>query len=128
MWKRNALFALIAWLTLASHGNAQTKPTPGTAANQSGKQWYMAYCASCHGRDAKGEGVVAPALKQAPPDLTMLAKRNNGKFPEDYVRKVLTHGVTAPAHGSAEMPVWGTTFASVNSRELIAYLESIQVK
>jgi mono/diheme cytochrome c family protein len=128
-WKAKGLVLAIACLALVSPGNAQNKPKAEQAGKEeSGKQWFMAYCASCHGDDAKGHGVVAPALKQAPPNLTLLAKRNNGKFPEEYVDKVLAHGVPAPAHGTAEMPVWGPTFASVNSRKLIEYLESIQVK
>jgi hypothetical protein len=46
-----------------------------------------------------------------PPDLTTLARRHGGKFPDAYVGKVLRNGVTMPAHGPAEMPVWGTEFA-----------------
>jgi hypothetical protein len=56
-------------------------------------------CAPCHGEDVRRNGPVAKALKEPPPGLTTLAKRNNGKFPEDYVTKVLNHGVVAPAHG-----------------------------
>jgi len=45
-----------------------------------------------------------------PPDLTTLARRYGGKFPAAYVSKVLRNGVTMPAHGLTEMPVWGTEF------------------
>jgi hypothetical protein len=51
---------------------------------------------------------LGESRKRPPADLTVLAKRNNGKFPEDYVKKVLMRDVNLPAHGSAEMPVWGT--------------------
>jgi mono/diheme cytochrome c family protein len=92
------------------------------------KVWFGAYCAPCHGLDAKGHGPVAPAFKRPPTDLTALAKRNNGKFPEDYVKNVLKQGLRIPAHGSSEMPVWGPTFVNINERPLIRYLESMQVK
>jgi mono/diheme cytochrome c family protein len=45
----------------------------------SGKEMFTSYCASCHGKDAKGNGPAANPLKQLPADLTTLAKRNGGK-------------------------------------------------
>ena len=41
-----------------------------------GKDSFEAYCAACHGVDARGSGPVASALKRTPPDLTILASRN----------------------------------------------------
>lgn len=92
-----------------------------------GKQWYSSYCASCHGDDAKGHGPAA-GLKEPPADLTTLTKRNKGKFPADYVKKVLIQGVSLPAHGTSGMPVWGRSFADTNARDLIQYLKSVQAK
>jgi mono/diheme cytochrome c family protein len=102
----------------------------------SGKEMFKAYCASCHGEDAKGHGPVAPALKMPPPDLTLLAKRNNGKFSADYVNTVVVHGVNTPAHGSTDMPIWGPVFVGLNDQRLVIlrvnklseYLETLQVK
>lgn len=104
----------------------------------SGKEMFKAYCAACHGSEAKGGGPAAAELKTAPPDLTTLAQRHDGKFPEDYVTNVLRNGAKAPAHGSSEMPVWGPLFASVSGRDpamvnmrisnLVRYLKSLQVK
>jgi mono/diheme cytochrome c family protein len=103
-----------------------------------GKQMYTSYCAPCHGTDARGNGPVAGALKTPPTDLTGLAKANHGKYPENHVVSVLRFGADVPAHGAAEMPVWGKVFANmskVNSQEtdlrtanLIRYLESVQVR
>lgn len=69
---------------------------------------YVAYCAACHGIDGKGTGPAAEALKVAPPDLTTLAKRNGGKYPADHVTNVIQGDLRLPAHGSKEMPVWGS--------------------
>jgi mono/diheme cytochrome c family protein len=63
-------------------------PAPATSA-ASGKEMFKAYCAPCHGENAKGEGPAAPALKVPPPDLTVLAKNNGGKFPADRVTSIL---------------------------------------
>ncbi len=103
----------------------------------SGAGMFKEYCAVCHGTDAKGHGPAASALKQAPADLTTLAKRHDGKFPDSYVANVLRNGVKAPAHGDAEMPVWGSLFKSMDSdpaimyvrvSSLVSYIKSLQVK
>ena len=101
-----------------------------------GSQMYKDYCASCHGSDGKGHGPVARSLRKPPPDLTTLAKRHGGTFPEEYVTNVLRFGFGFSAHGSSEMPVWGPIFqyeehyseAAVRQRikNLCEYLESIQ--
>ena len=75
---------------------------------------FKEYCAVCHGPSGKGDGPVATALKVPPPDLTTLAQRHDGKFPDDYVSNVLENGVQNPAHGSGEMPVWDPIFDTMN--------------
>jgi mono/diheme cytochrome c family protein len=70
----------------------------------------MSYCASCHGKDAKGDGPAANALKQAPADLTMLAKQNGGKYPSNKVSSILRGQTKLVAHGDQDMPVWGPVF------------------
>jgi mono/diheme cytochrome c family protein len=103
----------------------------------SAQDMYVTYCAACHGKDGKGDGPAASALKVAPPDLTTLAKRNNGVFPRDRVYGTLNGQVTISAHGSKEMPVWGGLFHSMDSdtswtlmrfKNLTDYIESLQVK
>ena len=74
----------------------------------------------------------------APPDLTTLARRHGGKFPDTYVSEVLRNGVKIPAHGLAEMPIWGMDFrtsdrldeAQVTLRitNLTNYIKSLQAK
>src|SRR6188768_1835101 len=100
-----------------------------------GKDSFEAYCATCHGADARGNGPVASALKRTPPDLTILASRNRDVFPRDRVSAVLTGaGRTVSAHGTTEMPIWGPLFRAFESDarvrvridNLINYLESVQ--
>ena len=128
---------------LASSANlllSQQKPAPSQAGNApvelTGREMFKAYCASCHGEDARGHGPAAAALKVAPPDLTLLAKQHSGKFPADYVNTVIAHGVNTPAHGSAEMPIWGPVFVGLNDQRMVIlhvnrlseYLETLQAK
>lgn len=105
-----------------------------------GRELYRGHCAACHGMAGKGNGPVASSLKTPPPDLTVLAKNNNGKFPALKVIGVLENGTDLKAHGSKDMPVWGPIFLSMGPagaggqvgrlREvnLTDYLKSIQEK
>ena len=75
-----------------------------------GRSEFRSSCASCHGADARGKGPVSNQLKLPPPDLTMLAKHNNGVFPTDAVYATIDGMKSIPAHGTREMPIWGERF------------------
>jgi mono/diheme cytochrome c family protein len=107
--------ALVSIHTIAGAQENQIKKTQvKPTSSVSGAQMFKEYCAVCHGPSGKGDGPVATALKVPPPDLTTLAQRHDGKFPDDYVSNVLKNGVQNPAHGSGEMPVWGPIFDTMN--------------
>ena len=78
-----------------------------------GRSEFQSSCASCHGADARGKGPVSHQLKIPPPDLTMLAKNNNGVFPTNAVYETVEGLKTIPAHGTREMPIWGERFNPV---------------
>jgi mono/diheme cytochrome c family protein len=104
----------------------------------SGRDIFTFYCSPCHGRDGRGNGPVAPALKTAPPDLTRLTIRNSGTFPRGRVENFVANGSPdVPAHGSREMPVWGPTFLALEPSDtlvkirianVVDYVESIQAR
>ncbi|MBR1086571.1 cytochrome c [Bradyrhizobium manausense] len=75
-----------------------------------GKSEFLSSCASCHGADARGKGPVSEQLKIPPPDLTILARKNNGEFPASAVYEIIDGSKTIPTHGNREMPVWGERF------------------
>jgi mono/diheme cytochrome c family protein len=131
--------ALVSILSFARAQDKQIKKTQIKPSNPvSGAEMFKEYCAVCHGPGGKGDGPAATALKVPPPDLTTLAQRRDGKFPDDYVANILRNGVQAPAHGTAEMPVWGPLFATMNRMDqsqvalrisnLTNYIKSIQKK
>ena len=101
-------------------------------------QMYTAYCAVCHGTNAKGNGPAAEALKVPPPDLTALARKNGGKYPSDHVRSAIEGDVRLLARGPKEMPVWGDLFwrmsqghsseVQLRVSNLNKYIESLQAK
>jgi mono/diheme cytochrome c family protein len=127
--------------TFLSFGDTQEKQTENpsnlSSGSPSGAELYNKHCAVCHGTDLKGTGPF-PAPYRTPPDLTTLARRHGGRFPATYVSNVLKNGVRLPAHGPAEMPVWGTDFEArdgldkaqitLRIKDLTNYIKSAQPK
>ena len=107
---------LLPMCALAFTMSAQTIKSvpPNPTSPASGEQMFNEYCAVCHGKDAKGDGPAATALKKAPADLTALTRRNQGKFPEAKVYNIIKGDAGVAAHGSREMPIWGDVFSSMS--------------
>lgn len=100
----------------------------------SGRELYVAYCASCHGLEGRGDGPAAEAMRMRPADLTALS-RKYGQFPAPRVQRLLGGIEGFPAHGGKRMPVWGPVFLPLSPAEgeaaaltgrLVRYLESLQ--
>jgi mono/diheme cytochrome c family protein len=138
-----AILVTISGLAMAQQEPAESKPilkhVPITnAPSTSGKQMYDSYCAVCHGKDAKGNGPAASAMKTAPTDLSQLAKKAGGKYPAAHVAAVIRGQASTPSHGSQDMPVWGPLFSSISQgrqaqvqqrvTNLVDYIEGVQAK
>ena len=99
---------------------------------------FKEYCASCHGVDGRGDGPAVVFLKAPPPDLRLMAQRNNGKYPAVQVSVILKQGSgSTHAHGTLDMPTWGPLFHSIDHPEgtanlriynLTKFIETIQQK
>jgi mono/diheme cytochrome c family protein len=77
----------------------------------SGKAEFRNSCSLCHGSDGKGGLQINDLLKTAPPDLTMLAKKNGGKFPTDRVAAMIDGRELVKGHGDRDMPAWGNRYS-----------------
>jgi len=131
-----ALFVAFACLTAYAQPVVKKVPvTPTSPA--SGHEMFKTYCAACHGVEGKGNGPAGPALKKQPANLTELTQRNNGKFPELKVYDTIKGDLDMPAHGSRDMPIWGSLFSSISHgspgevqmriSNLTDYIKTIQV-
>ena len=130
--------AVAAGISLAAQPSSTVKIPIGNEPANNGQQMYTNYCAPCHGVNGQGHGPVAASLRVQPTDLTQLSRANHGKYPAAHVSSVLQFGAQAPAHGTADMPVWGPIFAKMNVgnpqakmlriSNLSRYLESIQAR
>jgi len=134
------LLSLLAIVLVAAAQQSSTVkkvPAKPTSAS-SGQEMFDSYCISCHGKNGKGDGPAASALKIPPPDLTQLSSKNDGKFPSFHVYQVIKGDTQMAAHGSKDMPVWGPVLLSMGGHSeaemhlrvnnLKDYIESIQAK
>lgn len=129
--------AMLTIFSIAQQKEIKHVPLKPTSA-ASGKEMYETYCAVCHGKDGKGNGPAADALKTAPTDLTLLSQKNGGKYPSNHVSATIQGDQAIPAHGTKDMPIWGNLFwhmsqghnAEVQLRvaNLNKYIESLQAK
>jgi mono/diheme cytochrome c family protein len=133
---RALLSLAILTAPVGAQGPAPATPTPSSK-NAGGAALFRTYCASCHGTNAKGHGPVADSLQFQPPDLTLIASRNHGKWDGGKVARIIDGREAVKGHGGTEMPVWGdalkTTSAGYDEktvsgkvRALVDYIESLQ--
>jgi mono/diheme cytochrome c family protein len=135
------VIALFGFCSIIAGQNKQTKQSGDTVKlidSIQGPNLYKAYCAVCHGPNAKGDGPMAMFLKTAPSDLTRISTKNGGMFPLAKVRRIISGEESLPGgHGTRDMPLWGPIFSQVASDQdlgrvridnLARYLESLQGK
>jgi len=105
-----------------------------SGAQEAGQQEYMNACAVCHGENATGNGPLASLMSVPAPDLTVLAKNNEGVFPMLYVVHVIDGRTGVRAHGSDQpdwaggMPVWGDRFATQAGTDYGPYGSELYVR
>ena len=129
------LGAVLTLLGCVQSGGAHADEAP----DLSGAELYQVFCASCHGKQAHGDGPVAKTLKPMVPDLTRISVRNGGVFPTRRVRETIDGQDLPRTHGTRAMPVWGWDFYAVDRpdparraraneliNQLVSYIESIQ--
>lgn len=85
--------------------------------NDLGKIEFVNNCAACHGVDGKGNGSLGNLLQRSPPDLTMLAKNNNGVLPMNRMYEIM-EGKGVSSHGTRDMPIWGKEYLVEESQKL----------
>ena len=97
------LIAAVACAFIAACASNELVPPTGV-------QTFATHCASCHGDFGEGDGPVAAIMVVTPPNLRVLAQRNDGEFPAEYVASYIDGRDMPAAHGDRIMPVWGPVF------------------
>jgi len=133
---KSATFVLVICAALSAQEIKKT--TIQSTPPGSGKEMFQEYCAVCHGPEGKGNGPAADSLKKRPADLTQLARKNGGNFPELHVMNFISGSEFIAAHGNREMPIWGHLFQSLSPNDqgvvkirianLTDYLKTLQAQ
>lgn len=130
---------LVAGLLSASPVGASPND-PASA--EAGHELYGVFCSSCHGPEGRGDGPFGATLAVPPADLTRIAARNGGRFPEFEVMRRIDGRAEVPGHGVL-MPIFGALFdngiaitraetgqpifTTRSIADLTAWIESVQV-
>lgn len=103
--------AVIAMVFVANHGSSAQQSDAGAIS-------FRWNCSPCHGLDGKGDAFL--------PDLTMLEKKNGGKFPNERVYEIVQETwIGTNVH--RRMPIMGFDVRS-HSTAIVNYLRRIQEK
>ncbi len=104
----------VAVIWMAAPAIAQNEVEDDYGATRVGESLYAAYCTSCHGATAEGDGPLAQSLRVEPANLTVLKRENDGAFPFDRVVQRIDGTEKVKGHGSSDMPIWGKAFKKVD--------------
>ena len=101
-----------SWILAATGVLGATTVLAQDAATEfaAGRQEYLVACSACHGEAADGNGEIATMFKDPIPDLTEIAKRNDGVFPLLKVIQTIDGRAGVRAHGNP-MPVFGNRYS-----------------
>jgi mono/diheme cytochrome c family protein len=142
-WSQTLIAAVLLGGAIAAGSARPAAQAPAAPAlgrsPATGAHLFRTYCASCHGERALGDGPLSASLRRSPPNLTELAKRNNGVYPKEMVFKIIDGRQRVAGHGGPEMPVWGDAFQrsievadekalTMRIQALVDFLETIQLR
>lgn len=103
-----------------------------------GRNYFLRYCASCHGVNGTGDGPVTKALSRPPTNLRLLGDKYGIPLPAARLARTIDGRDEISAHGTREMPVWGEKLYETGEGtrgefgigevigKIIAYLNTIQ--
>lgn len=134
--KRGSAILVAVWVLCATWSSAVAEESVSA---QAGHNLYERHCQLCHGLRGLGDGEFAPELRVPPADLTTIALRRKGVFPDTEVRDIIDGRRRVRGHGPDNMPIWGNVFgrnaeagaeneavARDRITSLVDYLKSIQ--
>ena len=102
---------ILAAALIAAPALAPAEDSASQARKLRGYELYQASCARCHGPDGIGDGPDAGETRVPTANLTLIAARRGGVFPDAEVQQIIDGRRAMRAHGPSGMPVWGNEFS-----------------
>ena len=120
---RTVLPVLMTGIAVASPGFADSVQDEAIV---KGQAHFSIFCASCHGENADGHGVLATSLEITPSDLTAL-RQTSGDFciAERVLKAVAGLHDVAPGQ-EQKMPTFSDSLEGITIYQITQYLKSIQ--
>jgi cytochrome c5 len=103
---------------IAASGRAWQSPSAAE-----GRRVFLAYCATCHGDEGRGDGQNASRLTPRPPDLADAAAR----LSPAELRRIVVGGTTAVGR-TPLCPPHGRTLGAERVDTLLAHLRSLATR
>ncbi len=127
---RVAALGLILVLTSCSVFRDDAAEAEKAEALALGAEAYRDNCASCHGMDGKGTEAIPDTEQVGGPDLTLLTVRYGGDYPRKFVTHVIDGRLEIFAHGTRQMPLWGTQMDDPEAQStlsaIVEHVETLQ--
>lgn len=118
---------MTAMVTIAAVLSACANPRATSDQDtRSGASLFQTSCAGCHSADGTGNGPISPVIGVRPPDLTRIAQRRGGTFPELEIFRIVDGQAELSAHGPRHMPVWGYEFFGADADDEVAHRQAEQ--
>ncbi len=123
-WGLPGTLMLLAAIFAAGHACTKNSDTlkPGSDEYREAENSYWHYCASCHGRDGKGHGMMASTAPIPPRDHTDPAVI--GRRSDEELFKIIKDGGEA-AGLDAAMPPHKTLLKDEEIRGVVKYLRNL---
>ena len=102
-----SIVSVVTFVVVAAARPAASEQADTSVFAVSGERLYVRHCAVCHGSSGRGDGPFGGILRTAPADLTTIAARNDGVFPDAQIARFVDGQFVPPAHGTRQMPIWG---------------------
>ncbi len=104
------------WPVPDEYKNMKNPVAKGDASNKAGATLYNKFCASCHGKTGKGDGVKARALKTFPGDFTGADYQNQTDGEQFYKTKF----------GRGEMPKYEGKVPDTDIWNIVNYMRTFK--
>lgn len=97
---------------------AREQNSPATAVSEDAKKKYAKTCASCHGKDAKGNPAMAKMFKADPSALDLVDEKTLGMTDAELIKII--------AEGLNKMPAYKGKISDSLIAEIVVYIRSLK--